>query len=344
MPDKRELHRSVAEMQKRLSLGCDKLFLLLKKMGEKPFPYENFCASLATTNQQYLTTTDGVSLNVITFTPPGEKVLNAGKSSSGVSNRDLPIVFLPGLASVIDNFRETLKALTESHIVYYIETREKSSSRITGKVGYSISEIAGDLPVVIEKLGLAAGGYIICGYSLGAAVAVSAFRLIGNKPSSMILIEPSATFLWPGWLLPLARYGKGAYPLIKPFIKWYMKRFRINCEEDYEMYEINARILDQADHRKLAATVIAVADFEIWEELKSVDSPTLVIGVSDDKFHSHDEASKIAAGIPDSSYYDIRTNRRSHSAEVAKIVDSFLLPGSTDNFEVPASPVNENVY
>jgi homoserine acetyltransferase len=102
-----------------------------------------------------------------------------------------------------------------------------------------------------------------------------------------------------------------------------MKKFHINAEGDYEMYEINARILDQADPRKLAATVIAVAKYEIWNDLKLVDMPVMVIGVSKDKFHSHDEASNIAAAIAGSSYIDIATNRRSHSAEAASLISEF---------------------
>lgn len=282
----------------------------MENMGQN---YGHYCPAGATWSQCYIGATPGIELNVITFTP--------GLPEGG--NRLPPIIFLPGLGSVPDNFRDTVVALAERHIVYYIETREKGSSQTEGRAGYSIGEIASDLPVVIEKLGLRAGEYIVCGYSLGATVAVSAQRLTGQKPAALVLIEPSATFKWPWWLPPLARIGVPLYPVIKPFIKWYMKKFHINAEGDYEMYEINARILDQADPRKLAATVIAVAKYEIWTDLKSVDVPVLVIGVSKDKFHSHDEASNIAAAIAGSSYTDIETNRRSHSAEAADLISKF---------------------
>jgi pimeloyl-ACP methyl ester carboxylesterase len=285
--------------------------------------YGHYCPEGATWNQSFIGAAPGVMLNVVTFTP---RMPETGC-------RMPPIVFLPGLGSVIDNFRETVMALSERYTVYYIETREKGSSQTEGKAGYSIGEIASDLPPVIEKLGLRAGEYIICGYSLGATVAVSAQKLAGPKPAALILIEPSASFKWPRWLPPLARIGVPLYPIIKPFIKWYMKKFHINAEGDYEMYEINARILDQANPRKLAATVIAVARYEIWNDLKSVEVPVLVIGVSKDKFHSHDEASKIASAIPGSSYSDIETNRRSHSAEAADLISGFCSNNRLANWE-----------
>jgi len=90
------------------------------------------------------------------------------------------------------------------------------------------------------------------------------------------------------------------------------------------VYEINARILDQADPKKLARTVVDVATYKIWDDLSTVDVPVLVIGVSHDRFHSHDEASNIAQAIPGSSYTDIETNKRSHSAEVADIIAAYL--------------------
>jgi len=287
--------------------------------------YTNYCAPGVLVRQEYMDASQGVKLNVVTFTPP---------ASSTNPNNPYPIphtpyptphiVLLPGLASVIDNFRETLIALTKNHTVFYIETREKGSSLIAGKAGFSIPDIGSDLPVIIEKLGLQTGEYVLAGYSLGAAVIASASGHIASKPLATVLIEPSGTFKWPWWLLPLARYGIGLYPAIKPFIKWYMKKFHINKEGDYEMYEINSRVLDQAEPRKLASAVISIADFEIWRYLEAIETPCLVVGVSQDKFHSHDEGSSIANGIEDCEYIDVENNKRAHSAEVATIIHDFL--------------------
>ena len=77
------------------------------------------------------------------------------------------------------------------------------------------------------------------------------------------------------------------------------------------MYDINSRILDQANPKRLAATVLAVRKFEVWEHLPKIDVPCLVVGVSHDKFHSHDEAL-------------VLNNKRSHSEEVATIIDEFI--------------------
>jgi pimeloyl-ACP methyl ester carboxylesterase len=307
-------------------------------MEEKGISYISYCAPGTAVTTDFTEANDGVVLNTVTFTPVnkhkplspllqenGEPCCKGQHPDSEHHDQSLPaIIFLPGLGSVIDNFRETLIALTEDHVVHYVETREKGSSKTGDNAGFSITDIGNDLPAVIEKLKLERGKYIICGYSLGATVAVSAFKKTDPKPAAVVLIEPSATFKWPWWLTPLARVGVPVYPILRPFLKWYMKKFRINKEGDYEMYEINSRILDQADPRKLAATVISVAEYEIWDDLATIDVPTLVIGVSQDRFHSHNEALEIASGIAGSTYIDIETNKRSHSAEVEAIIADYL--------------------
>jgi pimeloyl-ACP methyl ester carboxylesterase len=274
--------------------------------------YLNFCAKGSSYSNFYIEVNNGIQIHVVRFEPDNEP---------GIPS----VVLLPGLASVIENFKDTLIALTEKHTVFFLETREKGSSVISGKTGFTIPEIASDIPIVIEKLGLKDQLYILAGYSLGASVIAAAFDQIQRKPIALVLIEPSATFKWPWWLIPLANAGAPIYPVIKPFLKWYMKTFRINTKEDKEMYEINARILDQADPKKLALTVLAVKSFEVWNYLPKIDIPTLVIGVSQDKFHSHDEALRVSQGIDKSTYIDVLNNKRSHSAEVATLIEEYVL-------------------
>lgn len=274
--------------------------------------YSSYCPNGGSYINFHLETSKGVQIHIVKFTPANNPSLP-------------PVVLLPGMASVIENFKDTIIALSENHVVYFLETREKGSSIILGKAGFSIPEIASDLPKAIELLGLKTGGYILAGYSLGASVIAAAFQNLLAKPMAVVLIEPSASFKWPWWLPPLARVAVPIYRMIKPFLKWYMKTFKINKEEDYEMFIINSRILDQADPKKLAATVLSVRHFEAWNYLQHIDSHCLVIGVSQDRFHSHDEAANIAARVNGCSYVDLLNNKRSHSAEVAKIVDEFTI-------------------
>ena len=66
---------------------------------------------------------NGVNLNCVTFSP-------------ATKNENLPIVFIAGFASVIENFTDLFTSLTQTYIVHYVETRDKTSSIIPGDAGF----------------------------------------------------------------------------------------------------------------------------------------------------------------------------------------------------------------
>jgi hypothetical protein len=111
---------------------------------------------------------------------------------------------------------------------------------------------------------------------------------------------------------------------MKPFLKWYIRRFRVNTVEDNELYLINCRILDAAEPRRLGLTLRALKPYRIGDCLEGITVPVLVAGASKDKFHSHDEALKISAAIRNCTYIDLEDNTRSHSIEMAEIIIRFI--------------------
>ncbi len=60
---------------------------------------------------------------------------------------------------------------------------------------------------------------------------------------------------------------------------------------------ISVRVVDSADARKLAETILAIAGHKIWGALDSVDVQAIVIGASNDTLHDHDDALRISALI-----------------------------------------------
>jgi len=253
----------------------------------------------------------GVALLTVVFTPP--------------EKRNLPlIVFVPGLASVIDNFTATIKGLNRYYEVHYIETREKKTALIERSHGFTVRELVSDLVSYLNDKLKDDVDFILVGYSLGATVITESFSLLKRKPVKIVLIEPNATFNFPWWSLILARGAKYLYGFLKPFLKWYIRKFRVNTAEDNEMYLINCRILDSAEPARLGLAIRALKPYRIGECLGGLSVPVMVVGASKDKFHSHDEALKISGGITDSIYLDLEDNARTHSEEMAEIIDRFI--------------------
>jgi pimeloyl-ACP methyl ester carboxylesterase len=267
--------------------------------------YSKHCAQGTDFSVERILLQNGSNLKTITFTPKSPDVFP-------------PVIFVPGMASVIDNFSGTLIALTKNFIVHFVETRDKASSILSEKAGFDVADIASDISGAIEHFIPDQKEFILLTYSLGATAAAESFiSILKKKPSLLLLIEPSGTFRIPKLGLFIANYFVWTYNIIKPLIKLYFRKFLVNTKEDYYMNLISFRVLDSADPRKLAATVLAISKYQIWSALEKIDVPTIVIGASQDTFHSLGEAMEISSHIKGSTYIDLVTNKRTHSQEVA---------------------------
>jgi pimeloyl-ACP methyl ester carboxylesterase len=274
--------------------------------------FSEYCGEGTEYDAEYVALPSGVSLLVIAFTP------QAASSSK-------TIVFIPGLASVIDNFRETVIELGRHHKVVYIETREKGSARVDKRHGFSVDEITADIVYFVDRRFSAGESFVMAGYSLGATVIAEAFVRLKQKPERIILIEPNASFKFPRWLAVLARFSGIIYAPLKPFLKWYMRRFRINIKEDYEMYRINCRILDAAEPVRLGRTVRALRPYVMDGCLQAITIPSMVVVASKDMFHSHGEGSYISERIKNCTRLDMIDNKQTHSAEMGRVISEFIL-------------------
>lgn len=264
--------------------------------------WSEYCAPGTICHQFRVVLSNDVSLRVISFYPQSESHL-------------LPVVMLPGLVSVMPTFKNILIELTRHFVVHYVETRDKSSSLVEKGANYDVDAIGSDIVEVISHLQLKDQKYILFGASLSATAIIDSYQYLEKYPFCLVLLEPNAVFDYPKWSLPLIRFSAPLYSVIKPFAKWYIKKFRVNTEEDYEMYRITSRALDAADPRKLKNTILAISKYQIWDRLSSVQSPTLIVCASKDTFHRHDDITRIVSRIKNSTYLDLEVHKRTHSKE-----------------------------
>ncbi len=269
-----------------------------------------YCAPGVAAHTFFVETSPGVSLRVFSFTP------------AAPSNKPA-IAFVAGWISMISGWKEVLREMTRDLCVYYIETREKSSSQIRGRAAFGVKEIGGDLVPLIRRLGLSR--YVLVGSSLGATAVVDCFPLLDPKPAAIVLIAPNAVFRVPRlWKFIVTIFYAPSYALIRPAVKWYLRNFRLNVAADRAQYDKYSTTLDAADPKKLKKAVMAVWSYEIWKKLSSVDCPVLVVNASLDSLHEPDTMKRIIAGLPRAVEVDLQTNARTHDRPVVDVLRKFL--------------------
>lgn len=276
----------------------------------------DYCAPGTKYNESMIAVSENVSLRVIQFSPPKK-------------NTNPTVVFVAGWISLIVGWKKVLQEMTKNFSIIYIETREKISSQVNGKVAYSVEAIGKDIVYLIDYFKLKDQSYIIFGSSLGATAILDCCRYLNSKPLCLILIGPNAVFRVPKWGMPIIRiFQPRCYLFIKPFVKWYLKNFRLDIKSDYAQYQKYCNSLDAADPWKLKKAVLLLSKYEVWDLLPEITYPTLIVSASKDVLHEPENLKKMAAQMKQATYLDLETNAETHSErmveEMRKYVDRLL--------------------
>ena len=271
----------------------------------------DYCARGVHFNDEMIPVTESVSLRVITFNPP-QKTNNPA------------VVFVPGWISHIDAWKRVLKEMTKDFTVYYIETREKISALAKRKVLFTVEEMGKDIVRVISRYKLKTNDYILFGSSLGATLLLDCCRFLQQIPLCQVLVGPNAVFRVPRFGKIIIRiFYPPLYFVLKPFIKWYLRTFRLDIKSDYAQYEKYCRALDAADPWKLKKAALSLSNYEVWNFLSLVPSPVLVIGASKDKLHEPENLKRIVKGLKQAEYLDLETNAIAHTKKAVQAVRNY---------------------
>jgi pimeloyl-ACP methyl ester carboxylesterase len=209
--------------------------------------------------------------------------------------------------------------------ILYVETREKLSSRVTGRVDYGVEEMGLDLVAIVDYYSLQGKQFMMFGSSLGGTAILDCISRLDQEPLAIVLIAPNALFRVPrfGRIIILI-FPPRLYLIFKPFIKWYLRTFRLDTKSDSAQYEKYSAALDAADPWKLKKAAKALKDYTVWDKLSHIKIPALVISASKDILHEPENVGKIAELLPNGSHRDLKTNTRMHEAEVVECIRDFI--------------------
>ena len=189
----------------------------------------------------------------------------------------------------MDGWAPLLSTWVEKREIHYIETREKRSAKIVGKVGvqdFSMIRHTEDLKAVVDELKLDSN-VLWFGSSLGATVILHGMMEGLLEGEAAFLIAPITKFRFATWMLPIIAAPWWCYPpLIRilglPYLKWRLKE-----PKQYIRYR---RTLTQAHLLRLKRSVKANRRYDLPANLDRISAPVAICVAASDTLHTGDDS------------------------------------------------------
>ncbi len=260
-------------------------------------------------DEMYVRVSDGSKLRVLHT-----------KAKSPSKDDPFTLFFVAGWGSVVLGWNEILMTALDYFDIYYLETREKKSSIIADGAVNDLDRMALDIYEVIEELGIDQNKLILLASSFGAMLSANILSKNKLTPRLTMLIGPIAKVDMPPLfnilikLLPIA-----ILKLYKPIGIWWVKKFKSESIEQAEKY---IRVINEADEKKWKDIGKKVSMKHFWEYYSNINDKMniIVVDESRDKMHNTEVTKKIASLIPKCEYVDLKTNKFTHSGEMADFI------------------------
>jgi pimeloyl-ACP methyl ester carboxylesterase len=266
-------------------------------------------------NERRLTVEEGVSLRLYEWRP---------ESDDGAD----PIFFVAGWISLVTGWVPLLEKLVRTRPVYYLETREKESAKISPKLmrpaSFLVPRLAKDLIEVSNLLRLDRDRTVLFGSSMGSNAILEALKGDRLKAKAAFVVGPNAEFHFPWWGRPLVHLPPFVYSAAKPFVLWYLRTFRVNTREDPEQMARYVRTVRAADPERIMLSAQAVIDYDAMPGLDTISSPVAVAYAANDTLHGEEEVQRIVDAMPQGVAVKCPSNTYMHTAEVVSDLDRFL--------------------
>jgi len=239
-----------------------------------------------------------------------------------------PLVFVAGWVSVIEGWRPLLEVLARERPVYYIETREKRSAvidrRLLRPASFAIPKLANDLVAICDQLAIDPRQRVLFASSMGSNAVLEALKKRRLAARGAFLVGPNAEFRFPIWGRCLVALPASIYHLIRPFVIWYVGRFRVNVKEDPEQMARYERTLRAAHPQRLKLSAQAVLGYSLLPGLETVAVPVAIAFATSDTLHGAEEVRRIVDAMPRGEAVECPSNTYMHTAAVAADLQRFI--------------------
>lgn len=260
--------------------------------------------------EQYVTVSDGSQIRILTTKAPKE------------AHNGFTLVLVAGWNTVVPGWDGTLMEAVKDFDVVYIETREKGSSRLVKKAKFDMGRFSSDVQEIIEHLKLNQKKMILFTSSFGTLTGIHGVAYKKYSPFLTYMVGPVHRFVMPkGSKYYMYLVPNSFLRVTRPIWKWWIRNLK---SEDPEQAAKYIRALEEADIKKWRGTGYASAWVDFIDMYENIDERVYVVGMEKDKMHAKDLSLKIHNKLKNSIYIDLETNKKTHSAEMVKVIRRHL--------------------
>ncbi|HUU77688.1 MAG TPA: alpha/beta hydrolase [candidate division Zixibacteria bacterium] len=264
----------------------------------------------------YFTMSDGVQVRVLEF-------------DLAENPHEYSIFVIPGFATVFQSWEIVLELLTKEFKVYYFESREKNSSIIPDKKierNITLHDMAHDIKEVIEQMKLDNQKYITLCSSTGGTIEIEALSEKWLRPTGAVMVGPTTQYdvkwIAAAFVTVVPVFVKALYT---PFFRWYIGTVYVNKKKYPKQYAKYIRAGEEANQRKIRKLLWQMTKYECWDMVPKIDTPTLLIGATEDKMHASELTMKVQELLQNSEYVDLGTNINAHSQPLIDVMKNFIV-------------------
>ncbi len=218
-----------------------------------------------------------------------------------------PLVFVPGWGVPPSVFIDWFSVLYNRVEFYYIETREKESSRMhRWKTQFTMSRKAADIQLAIEALGLQERDFVLSGSCWGAAMILQGVMDDKIKAPTIIAVDPMHTIWYSKFVLkyvaPLV--PAWVFGLLRPFLK----RSKLRNMHEPVQRQRALDVIDAAVFWKWRKAGIQTHEFELYGNLHKIEEEIFVFNGTTDAIHDQFDYPRIATQLPRGRFIFMKTS------------------------------------
>ena len=251
-----------------------------------------------------------------------------------------PIVMAPGFGATPHGFQDFYAAVRDKAELYYLETREKPSSRILDRrTDMSVARSARDIQAALTWLGLAgARDFVLVAPCWGAATVLEGLVQGCLDAPTVVVADPMHALWFPKWLL---RYvapwiPSAALHVLRPL---FARAMLGNMREPTQKQRATDFVYS-ADLWKWKRSGAAARDFELFGRLSGITREVFVLNGTADKIHDQRHYPLMALEMPRGRFIYMPTGEKNRerlfgaaALEFARVSAADGMPPALARFE-----------